>query len=106
MTVLMQQISISKTPGNKTKKKRTSIKYDGKKAHIMCSNNGKKTFKTLTNNQLMSLMAMPASKKTLNQRLRRVLKKRRARGTKKRRKQRRETKKRKRNKHKQRQKKH
>ena len=69
MTVLIQGISISKTPGNKTKKKRTSIKYDGKKAHIMCSNNGKKTFKTLTNNQLMSLMAMPASKKTLNQRL-------------------------------------
>jgi hypothetical protein len=98
MTVLMQQISISKTSGNKTKKKRTSIKYDGKKAHIMCSNNGKKTFKTLTNNQLMSLMAMPASKKTLNQRLGSVLKKRRARGTKKLKKKRRETKKRKRKK--------
>ena len=76
MTVLMQQISISKTPGNKTKKKRNSIKYDGKKAHIMCSNNGKKSYHTLTNNQLISLMAMPASKKTLKQRLGQIVKKR------------------------------
>ncbi len=67
MTVLIQGISISKTSGNKkTKSKKTSIKYDGKKANIMCSNNGKKSYHTLTNNQLISLMAMPASKKTLS----------------------------------------
>ena len=99
MTVLIQGISISKTSGNKkTKSKKTSIKYDGKKANIMCSNNGKKSYHTLTNNQLISLMAMPASKKTLKQRLGCVLKKRRARGTKKLKKKRRETKKRKRKK--------
>jgi len=95
MTVLIQGISISKTSGNKkTKSKKTSIKYDGKKANIMCSNNGKKSYHTLTNNQLISLMAMPASKKTLKQRLGHIVKKRRARGTKKLKKKRRETKKR------------
>jgi uncharacterized pyridoxamine 5'-phosphate oxidase family protein len=95
MTVLIQGISISKTSGNKkTKSKKTSIKYDGKKANIMCSNNGKKSYHTLTNNQLISLMAMPASKKTLKQRLGHIVKKRNAGGTKKKRKQNRGTKKR------------
>ena len=60
----------------------------------MCSNNGKKSYHTLTNNQLISLMAMPASKKTLKQRLGHIVKKRNARGTKKKRKQNRGTKKR------------
>ena len=70
MSVFMQGISISEISGNKkTRKKSSAFKYDGKKAEIMCNNNGKKTFTTLNNDQLKRLMAIPASKKTLKQRL-------------------------------------
>jgi len=55
--------------GRKRKTKKNSIKYDGKKANITCSTNGKKTYITLTNDQLINIMGMPASKKTLDQRL-------------------------------------
>ena len=82
MSVFMQGISISEISGNKKTRKRSSgFKYDGKKAEIMCNNNGKKTFTTLNNDQLKRLMAIPASKKTLKQRLTSV----KASGTKKRR---------------------
>jgi len=82
MSVFMQGISISEISGNKkTRKKSSAFKYDGKKAEIMCNNNGKKTFTTLNNDQLKRLMAIPASKKTLKQRLTSV----KASGTKKRR---------------------
>ncbi len=82
MSVFMQGISISEISGNKkTRKKSSAFKYDGKKAEIMCNNNGKKTFTTLNNDQLKRLMAIPASKKTLKQRLTSVI----ASGTKRRR---------------------
>jgi|TARA_Y100000591_G_C21748405_1_gene653311 hypothetical protein len=82
MSVFMQGISISEISGNKkTRKKSSAFKYDGKKAEIMCNNNGKKTFTTLNNDQLKRLMAIPASKKTLKQRLTSV----KASGTKRRR---------------------
>ena len=81
MSVFMQGISISEISGNKKTRKRSSaFKYDGKKAEIMCNNNCKKTFTTLNNDQLKRLMAIPASKKTLKQRLTSV----KASGTKKR----------------------
>ena len=70
MSVFMQGISISEISGNKKTRKRSSgFKYDGKKAEIMCNNNGKKTFTTLNNEQLKRLMAIPTSKKTLKQRM-------------------------------------
>jgi|OM-RGC.v1.028290260 hypothetical protein len=75
MSVFMEGISISEIKqNNKTKKRTSTIKYDGKKAKVMCNNNGKKTFMTLNNDQIKTLMALPASKKTLKQRLMAVAK--------------------------------
>ena len=70
MSVFIQGVSISEIKQNKkTKKSSTAVTYDGNTAEISCNNNGKKTFMTLNNNQLKNLMTLPASKKTLKQRL-------------------------------------
>ena len=71
MSVLINSSSASMTSinGKVVDKKDFQVNYDGKKMIISGHNNNKTFKKKLTKNDILKLLAKPANKHTLNQRL-------------------------------------